>query len=123
MLKKIRQILIGAARLKSGFGTLEVATASSVTESLVLLDRHPCEAILTDFVLENGATGIEVILAIRAVSQRHTPAAILTQGDLSPEDAVRADKLGAIVFQKPIKTSEEIFATQILDWLQSTVKI
>jgi CheY-like chemotaxis protein len=86
-------------------------------------------AIIADFVLEGGQSGLEVISAILALGadkydflddgpKKKTLAAVMTQGALAPADARRAEKLGVPVLQKPVYGNEQDFLMTVVVWLK-----
>lgn len=108
----------------------QVITASTMAAGLEAFYRHSPDALLADFVLEGGHTGLETIAAIFALcanaggvaSPTGKPlvkptVAILTQGALSPTDQQKAAALGAPVLQKPVYGKEQDFLMSITLWL------
>ncbi|MBI3543813.1 MAG: response regulator [Deltaproteobacteria bacterium] len=102
-------------------GPLELRSAKSATEALEACAQELPDAILMDFVLEPGRTGLEVLSAILALSKgaKAPRLAILTQGKLANIDEQRALGLGARVLQKPLRGQEAAFLERIDEWLTS----
>lgn len=102
-----------------------VTTATSMAEGLSKAFTASANAVLIDFVLDSGHTGLDLISAVFAASaqakQRQKPAAaILTHGRLSDGDQRRADELAVAVLQKPRQGQEEEFAEKVRIWLHDS---
>lgn len=99
-----------------------VQTASSMPVALDLFFKHQSEALLIDFILEGGRTGLEVATAVFALCQagavKKPHGAILTQGALAPVDQQKAAELGLPVLQKPVFGKEDEFLMSITLWLR-----
>ncbi len=78
---------------------LQVSVAESAAEALALSGPSP-EAILADFRLQDGRTGIEAIMALRQHHGRDIPAALIT-GDTDPARLREARAAGFALLQKP----------------------
>jgi signal transduction histidine kinase/AmiR/NasT family two-component response regulator len=70
----------------------------------------PFDLLITDYRLENGVTGGQVIHAVRAaLEMRHPnctlkPPSIILTGDTDPTRIAQAQSVGAILLHKPIET-------------------
>jgi signal transduction histidine kinase/CheY-like chemotaxis protein len=78
-----------------------VLGAQSVAEAVVLVRRQPPDAILADYRLQEGATGLQAIRAIHAELGRAIPATILT-GDTAAERLAEAKAGGFRLLHKPV---------------------
>ncbi|MBH2010209.1 MAG: hybrid sensor histidine kinase/response regulator [Xanthomonadaceae bacterium] len=73
-------------------------------------DGPPFDLLITDFRLENGVTGHDVIRAVRAALQKlpdfadFDPPVVIVTGDTDPLRISQARGLGATVLHKPIDT-------------------
>ena len=73
-------------------------------------DAPPFDLLITDYRLENGVTGGQVIQAVRdALQMRHPgcmlePPSIILTGDTDPTRIAQAQSVGAILLHKPIET-------------------
>jgi CheY-like chemotaxis protein len=83
-----------------GCELLLARSADEAIEGLKLRARDP-DAILADYSLEAGATGVEAIEAIRAASGVRAPAAIIT-GETDPELLARLRGADIPHLTKPI---------------------
>jgi CheY-like chemotaxis protein len=99
--------------------------ASNLAQALQEFEKQKPDAVICDFILEAGSTGLEVISAIYAVcanlNQPKPPATLLTLGKISDVDQERAKSLNIPVTQKPIRGQEEEFTQEIDYWLRSKV--
>jgi DNA-binding NtrC family response regulator len=95
-----------------------VSTASSVETAIDAFFKDPPDAVLVDFVLEGGRTGLEILSAILAA--RPVPSAILTTGALTTPDQQTAERLGARLIQKPVQGREDEFLREVKDVLEKT---
>lgn len=106
-----------------GSGGWDISTAKNVAEGLESYFKSPPDAVLSDFVLGTGQTGLDLlsaILAARASADPNAPrlpVALLTLGALSDVDAERAAKMGAPVIQKPARGKEKEFLQNVEFWL------
>lgn len=85
----------------------EVIAAASQAEAVGLLagsGRTP-DAIVADYRLRDGRTGVEAIRAVQAAARRSVPAVVLT-GDTSPERIQEARQSGFVVLHKPINPTD-----------------
>jgi two-component system, sensor histidine kinase len=78
-----------------------VLGAQSVAEAVVLVRRQPPDAILADYRLHEGATGLQAIRAIHTELGRAIPATILT-GDTAAERLAEAKAGGFRLLHKPV---------------------
>ena len=109
----------------------EVLTAPDVARAIASYKVHLPQAVLADFVLEQGSTGLQAIEAIFAVHAAvrkagkatseaiaaRPVAALLTQAVLDDADALHAKKLGVPVIQKPKYGKEHDFLQDVYVWL------
>jgi signal transduction histidine kinase/CheY-like chemotaxis protein len=65
----------------------------------------PIDAIVTDYRLRRGNTGLDAIRAVEQVAERKLPAIIIT-GDSSPEILKLASTSGLALLHKPVKPSQ-----------------
>ena len=79
----------------------QVVTATSDREALTKLDGGRPDLIISDFHLQDGQTGIEVITALRGASQPPI-AAFLISGDILPDRLREAQASGLYLLHKPI---------------------
>lgn len=81
---------------------LKPLAASSMAGALEYLGpSHDLKALLCDYRLGEGETGIDVIRRIRIVLDRELPSALVT-GDTSPERLREAQDLGFPILFKPV---------------------
>jgi CheY-like chemotaxis protein len=83
---------------------IEVATGAdptSVIEDCRQLGQQP-DAIISDYRLAEGRTGIEAIAELRAEFGPDTPALLIT-GDTAPSTIQALDASGLQVLHKPLK--------------------
>lgn len=112
MVKHISGLLLGSGR--------EVVTALNVDQALEGYQRHKPDAILADFILEGGHSGLEFVTAVfAAAKEKRPPAAILTVGALSAADEQKAKSIGVAIFQKPTRGKEEDFLQSVGIWLNA----
>lgn len=80
-----------------------VATAASCEEAMGLLDAHggPPDAILTDYHLGDGRTGLDTIRDIHARYGHSIPAIVLTS-ETMPKGMAEIWRLGHRLLQKPV---------------------
>jgi CheY-like chemotaxis protein len=84
----------------------KVLGAGSVEEAVHALDGGTIpEAIITDYRLQAGATGLDAIRAIHARLGRPIPATIVT-GDTAPERLAEATSGGFRLLHKPVGPSD-----------------
>jgi CheY-like chemotaxis protein len=95
-----------------------VTVAGSAQAALESAAKSRPDAILMDFVLEPGRTGLETLSVIFSLLGDPRPrAAILTQGGLAPADAKRAAGQGITILQKPVRGQEAEFLRAIDAWI------
>jgi two-component system, sensor histidine kinase len=85
----------------------EVLSARSLSGLLAVVDaggRHP-GIILADYHLDDGASGLDAVRALRAKAGAHIPAIIIT-ADRSPGVADAVRELGCELLLKPVKPAE-----------------
>lgn len=101
-----------------------VTTANSTAAGLEAYFKRRPDAILADFVLETGHTGLELISAIFAgvssIPNGAPAASILTHGQLTAVDQARAATLGIRIIQKPKQGHEQEFIQEIRFWLRDS---
>jgi CheY-like chemotaxis protein len=80
-----------------------VLSASSGESARRILESAACapEAILVDWGLAGGETGLEVIRGIRARLGAEIPAVVIT-GDTSPERLAKIQASGLALLSKPV---------------------
>jgi len=80
-----------------------VATAANGDEAIARFDSEDGkpDAILCDYRLPNGETGVDVIARLRAAAGRPIPAALVT-GDTAPERLREAKLAGHALLHKPV---------------------
>lgn len=85
----------------------EVVAATSQAEAVGLLARsgRTPDAIVADYRLRDGRTGVEAIRAVQTAARRIVPAVVLT-GDTSPERIQEARQSGFVVLHKPINPTD-----------------
>lgn len=106
-------VLTSIAMTLEAFGHT-VATASSTEEALARIDDgEDLDAIIADFRLRDGDTGVAAIRAIRSTLGEPVPAMILT-GDTAPERIMEIHGSGIRVLHKPVSV-KELLST--IDWL------
>ena len=113
MLRHIENLLVQAG--------YEVVTASNMAGGLESYLKYKPLAVLTDFILEGGHTGLGLLGAIFSISQNGSGkirTAILTTGTLKAEDASRAARQGTQLVQKPVLGEEEAFLRVVAAWLE-----
>ena len=98
----------------------KVTTANSMVAALEAYFKARPDAILTDFVLESGHTGLGLLSAIFAGVSPQPIAAILTHGLLTAADQARANELGVRVIQKPKQGGEQEFLQEVRFWLHDS---
>lgn len=79
-------------------------TPADVQDLMVRRDFQP-DVILADYHLDDGATGTQVVEAVRAISGRNVPAIVIT-ADHSPETAVEVAAFGCELLRKPVRPAE-----------------
>jgi len=92
-------VLIATAGLLTDWGA-ETVTASNLKHA----EKHPpCDLILADYHLDNGNTGIELVVSIRKLWNSNTPA-IINSAD--PDEFLREQALEANTYfiPKPLKS-------------------
>lgn len=124
-MKKVKILLVDdsqlvlrhVAMLLSGKGW-QVTTAATMAEGLEECLKSPPDALLTDFILDTGQTGLTLISAIFAAGLAEKPtAAVMTLGALSDDDQALAARLGCPVLQKPAQGKEKEFLQNVEFWL------
>jgi signal transduction histidine kinase len=93
-------VLDGAGGLLRSWGC-RVVTAASDREALAKLDGYRPDLIISDFHLQDGQTGIEVIAALRGALPGPI-AALLISGDILPDRLREARASGLHLLHKPI---------------------
>ena len=79
-----------------------VLAAASVDEAIVMTDREPLpDAVVTDYRLQGGRTGLDAVLSLQAKLGRPIPATIVT-GDTAPERLAEAKRGGFRLLHKPV---------------------
>jgi CheY-like chemotaxis protein len=80
-----------------------VTMAASGEEAIARFDSEDekPEAVLCDYRLPNGETGVDVIARLRAAAGRPIPAALIT-GDTAPERLREAKLAGHTLLHKPV---------------------
>lgn len=95
-----------------------VLTAASGTEALRVVGQHEraLDAVISDYRLRSGETGLEVIAAIRDALSERIPALLIT-GDTSPERLREAASSGYPILHKPAEPGalRQVLATAIAD--------
>jgi signal transduction histidine kinase/ActR/RegA family two-component response regulator len=81
----------------------QVATAANGDEAIARFDSEDGkpDAVLCDYRLPNGETGVDVIARLRAAAGRPIPAALVT-GDTAPERLREAKLAGHALLHKPV---------------------
>jgi len=90
----------GLSRLIEAWGC-RCATAESIGEALEVARRDPPSAILSDYSLNHGETGLQAINALRA-ELGHAVPALLISGDTNPLRLSEAQASGIRLLQKPV---------------------
>ena len=104
---KLIVVVDNDALVRDGTGGLlrswgcRVVTATSDREALTKLDGDRPDLIISDFHLQDGQTGIEVIAALRGAF-RPPIAAFLISGDILPDRLHEAQASGLHLLHKPI---------------------
>jgi CheY-like chemotaxis protein/two-component sensor histidine kinase len=103
-------------RLLEGFG-LEVVSGASGLATLAMLEGHPRrpDAIVADYGLGAGETGLDVIAAIRSRVGSAVPALVVT-GDDDPERLRAVRERGFSLLRKPIAPA------RLRAWLQRALR-
>ncbi|MBX2838539.1 MAG: response regulator [Gammaproteobacteria bacterium] len=83
-----------------GFELVCAPTLEAAREQLVAIDRIP-DAIVADYRLELGATGVQVIGLLREEFNAEIPAVLVT-GDTAPERLADATASGFALLHKPV---------------------
>ncbi|MEW6058119.1 MAG: response regulator [Bdellovibrionota bacterium] len=105
---------------------LHALLAQNLQTALEVFHRQKPDALLIDFILQAGTTGLGVVSAISAVVERLNatgeslalpPTAVLTRGALTDEDQQKANSLGVRVIQKPSQGKEKEFLQEVEFWL------
>ncbi|MCA1768057.1 MAG: PAS domain-containing hybrid sensor histidine kinase/response regulator, partial [Idiomarina sp.] len=93
------QVLEATAGLLTDWGA-ETVTATELKQALL---HRPCDLILADYHLDNGNTGIELVIAMRKEWNTNTPA-IINSAD--PDELLREQALeaNAHFIPKPLKS-------------------
>jgi signal transduction histidine kinase/CheY-like chemotaxis protein len=79
--------------------------AGTIEEALVLADRHPPDAVVSDYRLRNQYTGADAIAALRLAHGAQLPALLVT-GDTAPERLREAAAFGVPLLHKPVRPNE-----------------
>jgi CheY-like chemotaxis protein len=106
----------------------EVYFSMNLANALEDFRKNKPQALVIDFVLEAGQTGLSVITAIFALAEqlnsakpaekRRPAATLLTMGHLELGDAAEAKKMGVHVLQKPKRGHEADFLQELEFWLR-----
>jgi len=93
----------------------EVEAAGSLTEAVEIARRQPFDLLVTDFHLPGGATGQDVIEAVRTAQGQPTPALLVT-GDTSPfiESLTQGAGRGLRIISKPVDADEMLRLLEVL---------
>ncbi len=96
-------VLKGLGMILEAWG-FEVLTATSEDEAIAQLESHGQRpsAILADYRLRDGHTGMEAIRHIRAMFDATIPSIIIT-GDTGPERLREAEASGFAIIHKPVQ--------------------
>ena len=84
-----------------------VALAANGDEAIALFNSEEgkLDAVLSDYRLPNGETGVDVIVRLRAVAGWPIPAALIT-GDTAPERLREAKLAGHALLHKPVRPAK-----------------
>jgi PAS domain S-box-containing protein len=98
-------IRMGLEAMLQGWG-YAVLGAGSVEEAIRLVQHGPApDAIVTDYRLPAGTTGLDGIRAVHACLGRAIPATIVT-GDTAPERLAEANRGGFRLLHKPVAPAD-----------------
>ena len=98
-------VRMGLEAMLEGWG-YAVLGAGSVEEAIRLLEHGPApDAIVTDYRLQAGTTGLDVIRAVHACLGGAIPATIVT-GDTTPERLAEANRGGFRLLHKPVAPAD-----------------
>lgn len=93
-------VLSGMLHLLQDWGC-ECDVAESIEEALVLAQIHMPDVVISDFRLREQRTGIEAIVALRALLGNALPALLIT-GDTAPDRLREAHSSGIPLLHKPV---------------------
>lgn len=79
----------------------EVVAAESGQALVAALNGQPPDVLVSDYRLEHGETGFDVIRSVRAAAEREVPAFLLT-GDTNPDLVRNMAARGIVVLHKPV---------------------
>ncbi|HSV28411.1 MAG TPA: ATP-binding protein, partial [Candidatus Omnitrophota bacterium] len=99
-----RMVLDTLGTVLNGWG-LEVVTADSAADGLAKLGGQAPDAILADYRLRGGDTGVQAIKEVEDTFGATIPALIIT-GDTSPQRLVEAEASGHQLLHKPVRNDE-----------------
>jgi CheY-like chemotaxis protein/anti-sigma regulatory factor (Ser/Thr protein kinase) len=94
-------ILEGMRSLLEPWGCRVLTASSAVEASQVLASARPPDAILADYQLADGGTGVRAVAAVRAAMGREIPAVLIT-GDTAPDRIQEARAAGLLLLTKPV---------------------
>lgn len=80
-------------------------SADNACEAIKKLPTWKPNLIISDYRLRNNMTGIEAIDKVKT-TLNHPIEAIVISGDTAPEEIIKIEKSGFIVFHKPIKPAK-----------------
>lgn len=83
----------------------ECEAAESIEEALVLARARIPDLIISDYRLREQRTGVEAIVALRALQEKTIPALLIT-GDTAPERLREAQASGIPLLHKPVSPSQ-----------------
>ncbi|MGH8729700.1 MAG: ATP-binding response regulator, partial [Burkholderiales bacterium] len=83
----------------------EAVVAPSGKEALAMLDGKVPDALVCDYRLPGGETGLEVITLIRVACRKEIPA-ILISGDTAPKLMRTAEAVGLPLLHKPVRPAK-----------------
>lgn len=110
---------VGGLLARQGYSVVKASTSAAALEAIV---RHRPGAVLVDFVLEAGQTGLQLIPALFAVAEKvgapKPAAALLTMARLDDADTEAARQLGTRVLVKPRRGKETEFLQELAFWLR-----
>lgn len=98
-----------------------ILAAKNLPQAVSFASRNAPHAMVCDFILEGGCTGLELASAVSAVAPK-LPMMLMTHGPLDKEDADTAALKSIPVVQKPKKGGESEFVDSVKYWLKD-VKI
>ena len=97
------EVLAALAQLLEDWG-LSVMAASDGNAALRLVSIHGTpDAVVTDFRLPEGETGLEVLRRLRAVAPAFR--GVVLSGDIGPDEALEVQRSGYALLLKPVSAS------------------